>query len=78
MCWKGRFHAGEADGKNSWCWQWNRRKILVPRTLGVANPVTGKCHPSFGIIHLTSEPTFAISLDNKLSYIEFTACSSLT
>lgn len=77
MCWKGRFHAGEAGGKNSWCWLCNWRKILVPCTLGMANPVTRKFHPSFGIIHLKTEPTFTISLDNKLSYVEFTDCCSL-
>lgn len=52
-------------------------KILAPCTLGMANPVTRKFHPSFGIIHLTIEPTFTISLDNKLSYVEFTDCCSL-
>jgi len=33
-------------------------------TSGVANSATRKHHPSFGIIHLTSEPTFIISLDH--------------
>lgn len=37
---------------------------MVLCTLGVANSVTRKHHPSFGIIHLTSEPTFTISLDH--------------